>query len=327
MLRFEYKHIDYVRFTNDWAAFLGLEVQQNKLQFPPDFAIGYIQALILSGGLQLLRAEHQFVQPFHMIRNGNAEEYYILRFDITVLPGKLNYNIDQDEKVEAPQSRAAATLVSTLFETGFVIPAGMSNRNISILFSREWLAKYLDISRYEDVLKNYLMLKTANFIFEPIDIVYREWFEEILAEKDDSPLAMVRIESRVMQMVERFFSRLLEKKTQIEQWDIQHDDIRRAMEAEKILMDHLGKQPPTIEEMAKDLLVSPTKLKKDFKEVYRIPMYEYYQRARMNKAKDMLLSGDYSVKEVGHALGYSNLSHFTFAFKKAFSILPSEITL
>jgi AraC-like DNA-binding protein len=42
-------------------------------------------------------------------------------------------------------------------------------------------------------------------------------------------------------------------------------------------------------------------------------------------ARDLLLRGDYSVKEVGLQVGYSNLSNFAAAFKKEFKLLPSEI--
>jgi len=46
----------------------------------------------------------------------------------------------------------------------------------------------------------------------------------------------------------------------------------------------------------------------------------------MQKARLMLLSGKYSIKDVGYTMGYSNLSNFTLAFKKEFNKLPSEIT-
>jgi AraC-like DNA-binding protein len=45
----------------------------------------------------------------------------------------------------------------------------------------------------------------------------------------------------------------------------------------------------------------------------------------MQMARDLLLSGDFSVKEVGIQVGYSNLSNFAAAFKKEFHLLPSEI--
>nr|WP_277349362.1 AraC family transcriptional regulator [Pseudoflavitalea sp. G-6-1-2] len=71
--------------------------------------------------------------------------------------------------------------------------------------------------------------------------------------------------------------------------------------------------------------ISESKLKKDFKVMYGSPIYEYYQKARMQAAQDKLLTGKFSVKEVAMELGYANLSNFTIAFKKAFGVLPSRL--
>jgi AraC-like DNA-binding protein len=45
----------------------------------------------------------------------------------------------------------------------------------------------------------------------------------------------------------------------------------------------------------------------------------------MQKARSLLLTGQYTVKEVGLQLGYTNLSNFSLAFKKEFGILPSHV--
>ncbi len=54
-------------------------------------------------------------------------------------------------------------------------------------------------------------------------------------------------------------------------------------------------------------------------------LYEFYNRSRLEKAKDMLQTGKYSVKETGHTIGFSNLSNFARAFKKEFGFLPNEV--
>jgi hypothetical protein len=54
-------------------------------------------------------------------------------------------------------------------------------------------------------------------------------------------------------------------------------------------------------------------------------MYEYYQKNRMHRAKDLILTRKHSVTAVGTMLGYQNLSNFSNAFKKEFNFLPSEV--
>ena len=72
-------------------------------------------------------------------------------------------------------------------------------------------------------------------------------------------------------------------------------------------------------------MMSSTKLKSKFKTVYGMKLYEFYNRNRLEKAKEMLLSGSYSVKEAGLEIGFSNLSNFAKAFKKEFGVLPKEM--
>ncbi len=58
--------------------------------------------------------------------------------------------------------------------------------------------------------------------------------------------------------------------------------------------------------------------------MYGSTLYEYFQKSRMNRAKVLMLTHKYSIKEIGSQLGYSNLSNFSIAFKKEFKQLPSN---
>jgi AraC-like DNA-binding protein len=71
-------------------------------------------------------------------------------------------------------------------------------------------------------------------------------------------------------------------------------------------------------------MMSSTKLKKRFKEVYGMKLYEFYNHNRLQKARELLESGQSSVKEVAYKIGFANLSNFSKAYKKAFGILPKE---
>ena len=72
-------------------------------------------------------------------------------------------------------------------------------------------------------------------------------------------------------------------------------------------------------------MMSSTKLKTRFKQIYGMKLYEFYNRRRLEQAKEMLKSGNFSVREAGVNIGFSNLSNFAKAFKKEFGILPRQI--
>jgi len=101
-------------------------------------------------------------------------------------------------------------------------------------------------------------------------------------------------------------------------------EILRLMRVESMLVNDYATTSPTINQLSRLSAMSPTKLKNDFKMLYGMPIYEYYQKNRMQRAKSLLLEGDRSIKEVGNQVGYSNLSHFAGSFKKEFGMLPSQ---
>ena len=107
--------------------------------------------------------------------------------------------------------------------------------------------------------------------------------------------------------------------------DIPEDEMQRLMKVENLLVKDLSEKPPAIEELARLVNMSATRLKKGFKEMYGSGIYNYYQTMRLQKAKELLLSGKSSIKEASAATGFYNSANFSTAFKKQFNILPSQL--
>ncbi len=67
------------------------------------------------------------------------------------------------------------------------------------------------------------------------------------------------------------------------------------------------------------------KLKRGFKAVFGTTVFGYLHELRMNKAYELLTVGNQSIAEIAYAVGYKNPQHFTAAFKKQYSCLPSTL--
>ena len=97
------------------------------------------------------------------------------------------------------------------------------------------------------------------------------------------------------------------------------------LEVEKILITHLQKTLPSIEIIAREVVLSESTLKRHFKLMFGKSIYEYYLGMKMDLAKRMLLEKPLSVNEVATMLDYEKVSNFIEMFKKHHGFSPGSI--
>lgn len=326
MFSFEYNSYHYKEILAQLAQAAGTVVTDNKLVYPPAIADGYLQYFELPNGLEALVVDIRLNTQYYLKRNQRPEEYYVLRYEEISIQHEMTLRIDGDTMHTSNDHHAGVYLTSTLFDVSYLGRPGSTLKGINVIFNKEWLAEHLHLKDPEDVLGTYLQLKTGSYNIEPIDNEYRRYFNEILKADAESPLYTATVQNRITLLMERFFSRLYEKTSfPITGQRISKYDVQQLMLVESRLSKNIATRPPTIDQLATEAAMSSAKLKKLFKEVYGTSIYAYHQRQRMGLAREMLLSGDFTVKEVGMQIGYTNLSNFAAAFRKEFNILPSEI--
>jgi AraC-like DNA-binding protein len=323
---FDITNTDYEVLLHDFARKMRGRVCDHQFEIPADFGMGNVHYLKLPNGIHAALFDIMWEKDWHIHRGKNIDEFYTLRFEEITVPGHLELSIDDQIISENNTRRHMSYLSSSLSNWSYKGTAGTHWRGVSIIFSKKWLAGYLDINSTEDVLSAYLSLKAGNISMEPLDAQYRQWLATMWETEPSDPLRITIIQNRIMLMIERFFTHLIEKmQNPALSVNLAPEDLKRVMHIESILTENIYQQPPPIQQLAKIASVSESKLKKDFKTMFKSPIYEYYQKARMQAAREKLLTGEFSVKEVAMELGYANLSNFTVAFKKEFGVLPSRL--
>jgi AraC-like DNA-binding protein len=327
MINFTNTHFRFDHYLQDLAERLHVPLVHNCLRLPSHIGTGYLKALELPNGLWTIFQNLVLNVDFHLERPAQDDEvYYTVRFEEIDVSSKFITTIDGDSLETTSDNVGYVFLTCSIHELEFIIPKGTGLRVINIRVTREWLARYLHMDTYDGILQEYLSLKTAALHMEPLDAVYKQAMNDIWEVDDEHPAFLTIVNNRVMSMMERFFTNLYESRMQL-RYHVRasNDDIQRIREIEAIITRDITEPCPTIEVLSKKASMSPSKLKQLFKQVYGKPLYQYYQHFRMLKARSMLLTKKYSVKEVGMSLGYSNLSNFSTAFRKSFGILPSEL--
>ena len=70
--------------------------------------------------------------------------------------------------------------------------------------------------------------------------------------------------------------------------------------------------------------ISPYYFSRIFKEGTGENFIEYLTSVRMEKAKELLGNGEYSMKEIGVMVGFSDPNYFSRSFKKNVGVTPTE---
>ncbi|MBS1510010.1 MAG: helix-turn-helix transcriptional regulator [Bacteroidetes bacterium] len=315
-----------MEYLQQLAKYAGVPLENNCIQLPDRLGTGYIKVLELANGLQVLINECVVYEDVSFQREPAIDESYTLRFDEIKNLKRLTLRIDEDQLQEEDRFYSGAFLTNSLCEVSYTANAGIEDRCINIYFTAAWLKDHVGIDAHDAAFTHYLSLKTANLNFEVLNVEYRSLMEDIFEISDAHPMQKVMVHNRVMLLLERFFRSLYDRlgAGAPKRPPVNENDIIAMMKVEALLVQNLSAPPPTIAMLAKMAMMSETKLKTLFKTVYGHGLYEYYQKNRMLKAKQLLHSKKYSVKEAGIALGFKNLSNFTIAYKKEFNSLPSE---
>lgn len=101
------------------------------------------------------------------------------------------------------------------------------------------------------------------------------------------------------------------------------ENVLKIKKAKEIIIDRMS-EPPTLQELSKEIGLPLKKLKDGFKQIYGDPVYTFLFDYKMEVARQLLASGNNNVNEVGLKVGYSTSSHFIAAFKKKFGTTPKK---
>jgi AraC family transcriptional regulator, transcriptional activator of the genes for pyochelin and ferripyochelin receptors len=131
---------------------------------------------------------------------------------------------------------------------------------------------------------------------------------------------MMFFRSQMTTLLSHFFGHLSGLKEEV----IKETEREKLYEAKEILSKNLD-APPSLTELSRQIGLNSFKLKKNFKELFGVPVFKYLQNQRMAKAYELLQTGNVSIQEAAWNVGYDSLSSFSNAFSKKYGFRPSEI--
>jgi AraC-like DNA-binding protein len=309
MIRYAYELNDFRRWVGGFSKLLQIPVTGGKTVIPPEHGTGYIRTGHLYAGISWFVMDLSLLDDLVLARQSSSSPGLFLQFDLeTNHPALRLHSTRNEQETTHPRN-------SRIKKTGIFIPPS-----------------FLRLYLHKEILSELLQQASqAPYPYtEPIPFEYRPLLEEIFQADPSSPLHHLLLHNRFLLLAEKFLYSFINKTPQPQPNSInwakaKEKDIEALKDVMRVLCDtHLNKFP-SIETLSKTAMMSSTKLKTRFKQIYGMKLYEFYNRHRLQQAKEMLRTGNFSVKQVGVNIGFSNLSNFAKAFKKEFGVLPRQI--
>ncbi|MEO1005922.1 MAG: AraC family transcriptional regulator, partial [Cyanobacteria bacterium J06638_38] len=136
-------------------------------------------------------------------------------------------------------------------------------------------------------------------------------------------IAKMYLEGKAWELFALQLAQLSESELSPVKSSLKPQTIDRIYQARDILATRL-ENPSSILELAQQVGLGESTLRGGFRKLFNTTVISYLTALRMEQAELLLRERKLAIGEVANSVGYSNLSHFSAAFKRHFGITPSQ---
>jgi len=301
-----------------FAQLLGTEIKNRKLEIPEKYGNGYCSGYVFNEHIRMLILNYELNKDFVVENPDIHDSGRMILF-------KFQNSIPKREIVSAGKQLMAipSVLIATSsMNTDVIIPIQTNTSTINIEVDANYLKGLFDLSEKSPVLQS-LLQNTQPLLFE--QMIYpslQRIVDEIISEQVDETFKLFFLRIKAEELICRLLMEL-EKRDEKQLYALNRHDIQSIYKIKELMLDHPG-TPPLINDLAVIANMSPTKLKRLFKQIFGNSIFSYYQGFRMKEAARLLREEKISVSDVGYGLGFTNLSHFSRVFNEHIGMKPKQ---
>lgn len=301
-----------------FAGLLGTSLKNWRLEIPEKFGRGYCSGFVFNEHIRMLILNYEL-----------HENLVVENPDVNVVAKMVLFKFRNifPETATLPTGTQTKGLPSVLIatrslDTEIVIPIHTNTATINIEVDASYLNGLFDFSQKSPVLQS-LLHNTQPLLFEQmISPALQKIVDEIVAEPIADVFKLFFLRVKAEELVCRLLMEL-EKRDTKQLYALNSQDIQTLYKVKAQVLEH-PETPPVIKELAVSAGMSPTKLKRLFRQIFGNSIFSYYQEFRMKEAALLLKEEKLSVAAVGYRLGFTNLSHFSKVFAAHTGMKPKQ---
>jgi AraC-like DNA-binding protein len=302
-----------------FAHLLGTEVKNRRLYIPEKFGKGYCAGFVFNEHIWMLILNYELNDNF-VIENSDLNTHsgrmILFKFNNIIPKTELESNGKQFKTIPS------VLIATSNLNAEAIISVDQNTASINIEVDADYLNGLFDLSEKSPVLQG-LLQNTQPLLFE--QIIYpslQTIVDEIVSEKIDETFELFFLRIKAEELICRLLMEL-EKRDEKRLYALNVHDIQTIYKVKEQMLEHL-ETPPVIKELALCANMSPSKLKRLFKQIFGSSIFNYYQEFRMKEAARLLKEEKLSVSEAGYQLGFINLSHFSRVFNEHMGMKPKQ---
>ncbi len=291
-----------------------------SLNFPEKIATGKIDIFDLTNGLYL----------YHLDLKANSDFIMENKFDKRVisftnfLEGKMRF---ENKKLNINKTFNTNCLVMNTFNCEEGLSYYKKNDHIKVISISmdEYFLKTMFCNKENKIIDKTRKTLENNKPFSTINELACNFttlkdLASLLNDNLNNNFKKLYLQSKVYELLYENFN-LLEYNKHLELPTIEQEYLLKVKE---YILENLYKDL-TIKELAKISCSNETKFQRNFKIFFKTTVFKYILECRMNKAKELLKTNDFSIAQITSMVGYKYQSNFSSAFYKKFGITPNKL--
>lgn len=300
-----------------FAQLLGTAITNNRLEVPEMFGRGYCEGFVFNEHIRMLISNYEL-----------KEDLVVENPEVTTAGRMLFFKFRNIFSKPAPVPGGAfinmpSVLIATSrINTDEVISIHSNTATINIEVDAGYLNGMFKIPDGSPVLQS-LLQNTQPLLFE--QLVYpslQKIVDEIIGEPVGETFQLFFLRIKAEELICRLLMEL-DKREEKQLYPLIDRDIQLIYKIKEQILEDLA-VPPVIKQLGAHAGISPTKLKRLFRQIFGNSIFSYYQEFRMKEAARLLKQEKLPVSEVGYRLGFTNLSHFSRVFKEHMGMNPKR---
>jgi AraC-like DNA-binding protein len=299
-----------------FSQLLDTTLKGHRLEIPEKYGSGYCAGFTFNEHIRMLISDYELKEDLLVKKPEDLTSVKLLFFKFQNIFSKPGFAGKAVTKM--PSVLIATSRVNT--DEHFAIHSNTETINIEVDVS--YLDRLLGPSKRSPLLQSLLQGSPPLFFEQLVYASLQKVVDEILTETVDETFQLFFLKIKAEELICRLLMEL-DKRGEKQLYPLNDQDIQTIYKLKDNMLTRLD-TPPVIAELAVDCGMSPSKLKRLFKQIFGYSLFNYYQQFRMKEAARLLKEEKLPVSATGYRLGFTNLSHFSRVFKEHHGMKPKQ---